>query len=228
MTDRKPVWATGTGTREPLLRLGSRWLVLLGTPLLLAIVLWFHPAAGDEPFSTLAPIADTWFIVHALLLPLFGLLGVALYMLLIGYQGLIATIGRIGIAIYLVCYLAFEAIAGIATAVLLRESRGLATDQQEGVATVIKVIFTEPIDGVAGILALLGTVGNLVAVLAIAVLLRRSGAPVIPLALLFGSPISIVAHGSTPMDAIGMLLFGLGITWLEFGWAVPEEQRSAA
>lgn len=228
MTRGKPVWLTGSDTREPFLRLVSRWLVLLGTPILLAIVLWFHPAAGDEPFTTLAPIADTWFIVHALLLPLFGLLGVALYVLLIGYRGLIATIGRVGIAIYLVCYLAFEAIAGIATAVLLRESSGLSTEQQEGVATVVEVIFTDPIDGVAGILAFLGTVGNLVAVLAIAVLLRRSGAPAIPLALLFGSPVSIVAHGSTPTDAIGMVLFGLGIAWLEFGWAAPEERRSTA
>lgn len=228
MTREKPVWLTGSDTREPFLRLVSRWLVLPGTPILLAIALWFHPAAGDEPFTTLAPIADTWFIVHALLLPLFGLLGVALYLLLIGYQGPIATIGRIGIAIYLVCYLAFEAIAGIATAVLLRESNGLSTEQQEGVATVVEVIFTDPIDGVAGILALLGTVGNLVAVLAIAVLLRRSGAPAIPLAFLFGSPISIVAHGSTPTDAIGMLLFGLGIVWLEFGWAASKERRSTA
>lgn len=209
-------------------RLVGRWLLLLGTPLLLAVVLWFHPRAGDEPFANLLPLAETWFVVHALLLPLFGLLGIALYVLLRDYRGPLATVGRIGTATYLVCYLAFEAIAGIATAVLLRESRDLSAAQQDGVAAALEVVFTNPVDGVAGILALLGTLGNAVAVLAIAILLRRSGAPVVPIALLAGAPISLVAHGSNPWDVVGMAAFCLGLAWLEFGWRPTDGGRSAA
>ncbi|ELZ11676.1 hypothetical protein C479_06462 [Halovivax asiaticus JCM 14624] len=206
-------------------RLVGRGLLLVGAPLLLAIVLWFHPSAGHEPFATLSPVVDTWFLVHALLLPLFGVLGIGLYVLLSDYHGTVATIGRIGVAVYLVCYLAFEAIAGIATAVLIRESSGLAADQREGVETVVDIVLSDPVDGVAGVLAFVGTVGNLVAVLAIAVLLRRSGAPLVPVVLLAGLPIGLVAHGSTPGATISISAFCLGVAWIEFEWRLSESQQ---
>ncbi|WP_126663013.1 hypothetical protein [Haloterrigena salifodinae] len=211
---------TARSIRDP--RVVGRGLLLVGAPFLLAVVLWFHPSAGDEPFAALSPVVDTWFLVHALLLPLFGLLGIGLYVLLREYRGTVATVGRVGVAVYLVCYLAFEAIAGIATAVLIRESGDLAADQREGVAAVVDVVLTEPIDGVAGLLAVVGTVGNLVAVLAIAVLLRRSGAPLVPVVLLAGSPIGLVAHGATPGATTGILAFCFGVAWLEFRWRLAD------
>lgn len=211
---------TARPIRDP--RVVGRGLLLVGAPFLLAVVLWIHPSAGRDPFAALSPVVDTWFLVHALLLPLLGLLGIGLYLLLSDYHGTVATVGRVGVAVYLVCYLAFEAIAGIATAVLIRESGDLTADQREGVAAVVDVVLTEPIDGVAGLLAVVGTVGNLVAVLAIAALLRRSGAPLVPVVLLAGSPIGLVAHGSTPGATIGILAFSLGVAWLEFGWRLAD------
>ncbi|MDJ1430580.1 hypothetical protein [Halostagnicola sp. A-GB9-2] len=223
MTIKQPVGSLKDAGPTASLKLVGRWLLLLGTPIALAAVLWFHPAAGEEVYSNLEPVADTWFYIHILLLPLFGLLGVVLYVLLAGYRGTTATIGRIGIAGYLVCYIAFESIAGIATGILLRESQNLSTEQQEGVEAVLQVIFTEPINGVVGVLALLGTIGILLAVVAIGVVLRRSGAPLVPLVLLGGAPIAIVAHGSGLADVIGMVLFATGVAWLEFGWTSTDE-----
>lgn len=205
--------------------LAARWLVLLGTPLALAVVLWIHPHAGDDVFANVEPVADTWFLVHVLLLPLFGLLGVALFLLLSGYRGRVATVGRIGVAIYLVFHTAYEAIAGIAVALAVREAEGLSDAQSEGAGEVVTVLSSDPM---VGGLALLGTAGSIVAVGAIAVSLRRDGAPVLPLVLLAGAPVGLVAHGSVPTGPLSVVIFAVGVAWLEFAWGHPavDESRS--
>lgn len=199
----------------------GRWALLIGTPLLLGGALSFHPHGGGDLHSTLTPVADLWLLLHVLLLPLFGLLGVSLYVLLDSYDGFVATIGRIGVATYLVFYIAFEAIAGIATGLLVRESQTLPPSQQDGVATALQAM-TEP----AIALALIGSAGALIAVFAIAVHLRRAGAPLIPIVFLAGVPITAVFHGGTHIDVFGMGLFLISVVWLEFYWNVNEQHLS--
>lgn len=201
---------TGVAVR----RLGRR-LCLVGTPLLLAITLWFHPHTHANVADSLTPIVDTWMLVHLVLLPLFGSLGVCLFLLLDGFSGPIATIGRIGTAIYFVCYIAFEAIAGIATGLLLREARTFPPAQQEGIAAGVQVFFDGSATDIVPLLAVLGTVGALLAVVAIAALYRRSGAPLGPVVLLGGVPLALVGHGGGTVDVIGMVLFAIGTAWLE-------------
>lgn len=204
-------------------RLGRR-LLLSGTPLLLGAALLFHPhGGGDDLYGALAPVVDTWLLLHVLLLPLFGLLGVCLYVLSRGYSRPVAATARIGIAVYLVSYVAFEAIAGIATGLLVREARTLPPAQREGVAAAVGAI-SEPIVA----LALVGTLGAVVAVASIAVLLRRSGAPLGAVVLLGGVPLTVFAHGGTPVDALGMALFLAGVVWLEFGWRGADGRRAAS
>lgn len=190
-----------------------RWLLLVGTPLALAIALWFHPTGGTDLYGSLAPVAGTWIPLHFLLLGLFGLLGVCLYVLLDGYSSRVAAVGRIGVATYLVCYIAFEAIAGIATGLLVRGADSLPPAQQDGVATALQATI-EP----ALLLALVGTVGAIVAVTALATELRDEGAPAAPVALLAGLPVAVFAHGGAKLDAVAMGAFLVGVVWLEVGW----------
>lgn len=205
----------------------GRVLLLVGTPVLLGAALWFHPHGGPDVYESLEPVADRWLLVHVLLLPLFALLGICLHVLLREYDGLVATIGQVGTAVYLACYLAFEAMAGIATGVLVREARTIPPEQQEGVASVVQVLFTEPIAGVTQLLALIGTAGIVVAVTALAVLLRRSGAPLVPVLLLAGVPVTVVAHGGGGADVVGTAAFFVSVVWLEFGWRRPDDRPSA-
>ncbi|WP_343161658.1 hypothetical protein [Natrialba sp. INN-245] len=211
----------GSGGEFATSRLLGRWLVLLVTPVALGAVLWIHPHGGENMYESLAPVADTWYYIHVVLLPLFGLLGISLYVLLNGYSGPVATIGRIGAAIYLVFYLGFEAIAGIATGILIRETQTLPAEQQDGVATAVDAMVTDPIVGGA---ALIGTAGSLVAVVAIGICYRRSGAPLVPLFGLVGVPITAVAHGGGIADVFGMALFLASVVWLEFGWRRIDER----
>lgn len=190
-------------------------MLLVGTPVLLATVFAFHPHAHGHVADTVMPVVDTWLYLHLLLLPLLGSLGVCFAALLRGRAGPVATVGRIGTAVYLVCYLAFEAIVGIATGLLLREARTLPPAQREGAEAAVQGFFDAPTTGVVPLLALIGTLGAVVAVAAVAILLRRSDTPLVPVACLGGAPVALVAHGSGLVDTLGMALFAVGTAWLE-------------
>lgn len=209
--------ASGAGSRWHLL---ARRLLLLGTPLLLAAALWFHPHGGANLPETLSGVLDTWLPLHVALLPLFGLLGVCLYVLLDGYDGRVATLGRAGVAVYLAFYLPFEAIAGLTTGLLLHDAQSLPPEQQAGVDAVVQGL-TEP----AIALALVGTVGAILATGALAVLLRRSCVPRLPVVLLAGVPITVIAHGGAKLDVVGALLFFGAVAWLELRWRADGAER---
>ncbi len=208
---------------ESRLRDAGRLTALLGPGLGLAILLRFHPAVGDAAYDTLAPVAESWLTLHLLLLLSFGLLGLSLSLLLQGCSGPVATVGRVGVGVYLVFYIAFESIAGVATGVLVRTGEGLPAEQEAGIREAVAVIYAEPVGGFAGLFAVVGFVGYVVAVVAIAVAKRRDGAPAAPLVLLVGSSVGIIAHGSSPVDSLGILLFPIAAGWLEAATASNRE-----
>jgi hypothetical protein len=79
-------------------------LVILGTPLLFAVVLLFHPQ-GDETrtgiFDVLAGQAGRWVVVHVAQLVLTVPLGFAVWKLVEG-QRRAATVSRLAIATFMV------------------------------------------------------------------------------------------------------------------------------
>jgi len=200
--------AENAETTAPSRRPG-RWLLLVATPILLGVLFLIHPD-GSGGLDGLLPLEDTWLFLHVAMLPLLGLLGVTFYLLLDGYAGTVATVGRAGVAIYMTFYIAFETIAGIATGLLVHEAHALPAEQQEGVAAAVDALAAPSMA-----LGALGSLGALVAVVAIGVLLRRSGAPMVPVVLLGGAPFATVFHAGTPLDAVGMGLFLVGVTWIE-------------
>lgn len=200
-------------------RLG-RWSLLMGTPILLGALFLIHPD-GSSGLEGLLPVGDTWLAIHFAMLPLLGLLGVSLYVLLNVYSGRVATIGRAGVAIYMTFYVPFEAIAGITTGLLTHEARTLPQEQQEGIAAGIDALVTPSLT-----LGIIGTIGAVIAVVAVGILLRRSGAPLLPVVLLGGMPLATLFHGGTPLDAVGLGLFLVGVAWLELGWRADNEQSS--
>ena len=97
----------------------ERRLVLLAVvlpPLVLAAVGVFHPHHLD------AGTAPWWTLMHALLLPVFPLLGVAHWVLLRGERGVLAWLSRTAAFLYVTLYGALDAIAGIGTGTLLLRS----------------------------------------------------------------------------------------------------------
>lgn len=111
-----------------------RRLVLLGTPLVLGILEIWHPTSNESPFDIIVDNANWWFTLHILQLPLFGLMALAIYLLVDDLHGWAATISRIGAWFFLVFYIALDSILGIAGGVIARGARGLPADQQALIA----------------------------------------------------------------------------------------------
>ena len=96
-----------------------RRVVLLGTPLSLAILEFFHPLVSRDVAGTLFPVAGWWVTLHVVQLVLFTLMGAALWLLTDGLRGIATTVSRLGAAVFVVFYGAGDTLMGIATGILL-------------------------------------------------------------------------------------------------------------
>jgi len=193
-----------------------RRLVLLGTPLVLGILEIWHPTSSESPFDLIVDKANWWFTLHLLQLPLFGLMALAVYLLVDGLHGWAATISRIGAWFFVVFYIALDSILGIAGGVIARGARELPADQQALIARELEKFAFDPIVGGGGLslLGILGPLGWVAAAVGAAIALRRVGLPVVPTILIGAS--AIFAVHSWPTGSLGLAFFLLGAGWAEF------------
>src|SRR5262249_34636313 len=98
----------------------ARRSILIGTPLILGLLELGHPAIwpGDAISAILQPIATWWTALHVLQVPLFALLGLAVFLLVQNLQLWAATISRYSIMLFIVIYPAFDGAVGISSGVL--------------------------------------------------------------------------------------------------------------
>src|SRR5918997_577530 len=143
-----------------------RRIVLLGTPLAVALdVAFLHPGLPGDVRTALFPVADLWLTLHVVQLVLFGLMGLALYLLLDGLSGPFAGVGRLAVAVF-------------ATGILARGAVDLPDGEQAAVAWAVTKLFSDP---TKQLIFLIGTYAWTVGLLAAAVALYRAGAPRLPL-----------------------------------------------
>jgi len=185
-------------------RSASRRLLLIGTPVVLALLMIVHQLIDqfERPVAFLA--------LHLLLLPLFTLMGVAIWVLLEGVGGAVAWVARVAAFLFLVGYVALDAISGIAASAILASgapwskeaTRALFASWPAAIPTTVAVLAWR--------------VSVLLAVLA----LYRAGRPVTPLVLLVATALWLNNdHGGVR----GVVVFGgfaVAAAWLEFfpGW----------
>ena len=148
--------------------------LILVPPLALAVLEIFHP----QPDETLAAVMDvaTWFLTfHAIQLALIGLVGLSVLLLAdeLGHARSWAV--RLGLGVFLVFYSAYDAVAGIATGLALRTARDLPPAQQDGIWAAVKD--WPGFDPVPFSINIVGTLGWVVALGALALAARRAGAP---------------------------------------------------
>lgn len=195
-----------------------RRLVLLGTPLVLGILEIWHPTPSgtESTFDVIVNNADWWFTLHILQLPLFGLMALAVYLLVDGLHGWAATISRIGAWFFLVFYIALDSVLGIAGGVIARGAHRLPADQQALVARQLEEFAFSPIVGGGGpsLIGILGPLGWVTAVVGAAIALRRAGVPRLP-SILIGLSAIFAVH-SWPTGSLGLAFFLLGAGLAEY------------
>ena len=165
--------AVSSGRLWPLPATLRRVLLLL-PPLAFAVFEGLHPRP-DVEIQAVMDVA-TWFAAfHAIQLILMGLVALSVLLLAdeFGVAGTWTT--RLGIGVFLIVFSAYDAIAGIATGLAMRHARDLSPAEQNGVWETVKDWpgFDPPVFA----LNIVGTLGWVVALVAVALAARRAGAP---------------------------------------------------
>jgi hypothetical protein len=185
-------------------RLALRRLLLIGTPLVLALLMVVHQLIDqfDHPGAFL--------MLHLILLPLFALMGVALWVLLEGLGGAVAWAARVAAFVFVVGYVALDAISGIAASAILASGASWSTE-----AT--RALFAS---GPAALPTVVAVLAWRVSVVLAAWALYRGGRPLAPLVVLVASAVWLNNdHGGVR----GVVVFGgfaVAVAWLEYfpGW----------
>jgi hypothetical protein len=177
-----------------------RRLLLLGTPLALALLMVVHQLIDqfERP--------EAFLLLHLVLLPLFALMGGAVWALLEGVGGATAWAARAAAFVFLVGYVALDAISGVAASAILASGAAWSTE-----AT--RALFTS---GPAAIPTTVAVFAWRVSMLLAAWALYRAGRPLAPLVLLVATAVWLNNdHGGVR----GVVVFGgfaLAAAWLEF------------
>lgn len=173
-------------------------------PLVLAL------AGATHPSELTAATAHHWLVMHVLLVPVFPLLGVALWALLSGEGGVLAWLARGAAFTYVAFYGALDTVNGVAAGVLVTSTViGTAEDPTRELRPMLRL---------GNDLGWVGSSAFLAAVaLTVAVLLQRNGRQAWPgAALALLAAVSFLdSHVYWPRGVVTMLVLGAGLVLLE-------------
>ena len=201
------------GKREEKVEFGLtlRRIVLLGTPLVLTILMIFHPSPYDNVAGELMPIAGWWIALHTIGFLLFALMGAAVWMFTAGLRGVFATLSRVAAVVFAVFYDAGDAIAGISAGILARSAEVGALGERAAVVA-IETLWADPLK------TLLFDIGRdawIVALATAAVALYRAGASRLPLVLLALPAFLVTFDHAFPFGSLTFGTFFVIAAWLE-------------
>src|SRR5215204_1854010 len=188
-----------------------RRIVLLGTPLVLTVLLFFHPSPYDDVADELMPIASWWITLHTIGFLLFALMGVAPWLLTAGLRGLFVTVSRAAAVVFALFYDAGDAIAGISTGILARSAEAGALGERAAVGA-IQALWADPLKN---LLFDIGRDAFIVALVTAAVALYRAGAPRLPLVLLVLPALFVTFDHAFPFESLTFGTFFVIAAWLE-------------
>jgi hypothetical protein len=193
-------------------RLMLRRVVLLGTPLALAILEIFHP---EQPNSASEAVEQGgWFMwFHFIQVPLIGLIALAVYLLTDGLVGRAASVSRWAVGVFAVFFSAYDAAAGIGTGYALRNAQRLSAGAQEAIYEAVKDM---PVVSLIFGLSVVGTAAWVVGLIGAALSLRRTGASLGPLVLLILAGVFLLGGPPYPAGTLAFGSFFVAAAWLEF------------
>ncbi len=192
-----------------------RRLILLGTPLSLAVLMLFHPSPYDDVAGALVPIAGFWTVLHAVQFVLFALMGWAVWLLVEGLGGIAATVSRVAAAVFVLFYDVGDAVAGIATGILAGRIAGAPDGERAGLVAAVEALFADPTKSLA---FTVGIYAWVLALVAAGVALRRAGAPLAPILLLALPAFFVTFDHAFPFGSLTFASFFLVALWLELSW----------
>ena len=196
-----------------------RQLVIIFSPLTLGILEIWHPSGSPDKsaFDAIAPLVDWWLVLHLLQVPLFGLVGVGVLLMVGNLRGGAATISRIGILFFMLFYTALDAITGIASGVLIRSARNLPPEVKLFVSKQVNLFFFDPIigGGTLSLIGILGAGGWFVGLTAAAIALSQVGVDRLSVIFLILAAILFGLSHTPPTGPLGLFFFFFAATRIE-------------
>jgi hypothetical protein len=181
---------------------------LTGMPLLWAALLLLHPGGdGKEIYLDIEDKVTPWMAVHLGMLVFIPLMAGAVYLLTRGLEGTAVRVSRLGLALYVVFYGAFETLQGIGNGILVNAVNGLPdSDRTTTGAALVQDFGENVLIRDAGVFVSIGGLGFITATIAAGIALHRAGAPKSVPILLGLAGFLITAH-PTPFGPTGLVLF---------------------
>ena len=196
-------------------------LLVVGAPLVLAIVELFHP----QPHDLVHLDTRIWLMVHYLQIPLVPLAALSVCMLLRGHSGFLPVLVWAAMFVFAVSFTAFDTAAGVVTGILVKEAQ--SSGAFEGWQQPIMTIWRHPIvggsPGTSPLLAVLGSVAWSVGLVGVAVSVWRTQRSWILVVLLIVSAfgLSIFKTHAWPGGPVSFGALAVAAAWLE--WKRPSE-----
>ena len=191
-----------------------RRLVLLGTPLVLAVLMLFHPSPYEDLTGQLVPIADWWLTIHTLQFVLFAFMGASIWMLTDGLRGISVAVSRVTAVAFTIFYDIGDAVAGISTGILARRSANLPAEEQAALVRGMEVLFQS---STKNLFFAIGIFAFIVALAAAAVALFWANTPRVPLFLLALPVYFIGLDYAFPFGSLAFGTFFVAALWIELG-----------
>lgn len=188
-----------------------RRLILLGPSLALAVLMLFHPSPYDDVAGELLPIAGWWTLLHTVQFFLFAFVGASVWILVDGLGGAAAVVARVAAVVFILFYDIGDAVAGIATGILAGDAAGGALPEDAAVTAIDAIFSNLTKDVFFGI----GISAWILALVASAVALWRTGAPRLPVALLALPAFLLTFDHAFPFGALTFASFFFIALWLE-------------
>jgi hypothetical protein len=184
-------------------------MFLIGVPLAWAVLLLFHPGGeGDEIYQDLHDKVTRWMVVHIGMMLFIPLFAAVVYLLIRGIEGTAALVSRIGLALFVVFYGAFEMLQGIGVGILVNEANGLPPAERDDL---VQDFAEHPLAANLGVFGSIGGLGLLAGMIAAGAALRRhAGAPLAVGIFLGLSGLLIGAH-PPPFGPVGLAFFILAV-----------------
>ena len=198
----------------------------IGVPLAWAVLLWFHPDVDpDDVYGSLRDEVTTYQIVHVGTLFFIGLMGAALYLLVRDLPGRAARVSRLAIGPFVLLYAAWEAVIGLAIAVMVQHANDAPARQRPAISDTIQAVGDDVFIGDPGIVGSIGALAWVVAAIAAAVAYRQVGAPTLAWVLL-GLSLLVISH-PPPIGPVALVFFAAAVILLARAERVPAATQAA-
>jgi hypothetical protein len=186
-------------------------------PVLFGIVTLLHPLPDwAHIVESLTPRLRLWLEVHVAQLVLIPLLMFTVWTLLEGLSGRAPAIARAALVVFATFYSAFDAVVGLGTGVLVRRVSTLDGTERDAAIRLAQWFWDARLDPALPVVWVIavGALAWLVALVATAVALRRTGAPRRVVVLLIVSGIALAIDHPFPTGTVAMLCLFVAIRLL--------------